>query len=588
MRNVRGTRHSLPNTRTLTVIAQDPSIKFRGKILTTELTIPAEDLLPGPCGYRVNVIDYDSTTNTLYEPMAYGEQDSRGKYLDPFASNPNGRASARRKFRRDQKLIDNPRFHAQNVYAIAMRTLAQFEFALGRRCAWGSDGHQIHIAPHAFADANAFYSRSDRGIFFGYFAGASGKVVYTCLAHDVVAHETTHALLDGLRWRYMEPSMPEQAGFHEGFADVVALLSVFSLPDVVDACLDLASGGRGHLISSSLLTEKALKESALFGLAEQMGSELSAVRGEALRRSVELPPGKPYMSAERYPQFAEAHNRGELLVAAFMNSFLAIWLARLDKIGSITNGKKDRSIVRDEGAQAAGHLLTMAIRAIDYCPPTDITFSDYLSALLTIDREVVPDDGEYHYREALLKNFKAYDIQPADNADVDGTWKRCNEDLIYSRSHFDSMLRDKEEVFRFIWENRKPLGINKDSYIEVQSVRPSVRVGPDGFLLHETVAEYIQILTLQANELNSALGITAPPGVAPLKRLRIFGGGALIFNEYGQLKYQIANRIEDAKRQQARLDWLAENGLFDAPAEPRPPSGPQSQFANIHRLRVER
>jgi hypothetical protein len=150
------------------------------------------------------------------------------------------------------------------------------------------------------------------------------------------------------------------------------------------------------------------------------------------------------------------------------------------------------------------------------------------------------------------------------------------------------MLRDKEEVFRFIWENRKPLGINEDSYIEVQSVRPSLRVGPDGFLLHETVAEYIQILTLQANELKAALGIAPPSNVAPLHRLRIFGGGALIFNEYGQLKYQIANRIENAKRQQARLDWLAENGLFDAPPEPRPPSGPQSQFADLHRLRVER
>jgi hypothetical protein len=76
-------------------------------------------------------------------------------------------------------------------------------------------------------------------------------------------------------------------------------------------------------------------------------------------------------------------------------------------------------------------------------------------------------------------------------------------------------------------------------------------------LLHETVAEYIQILTLQANELKAALGITPPSNVAPLHRLRIFGGGALIFNEYGQLKYQIANRIENAKRQQARLDWLA-------------------------------
>src|SRR5262245_33777293 len=116
--------------------------------------------------------------------------------------------------------------------------------SLGRRCAWGFGGHQIHIVPHAFADANAFYSRDDRAIFFGYFMGGDGKPVFTCLSHDVVAHETTHALLDGLRRRYMERSTPDQAAFHEGFADIVAVLSMFSLPDVVDAGLDLASGGR--------------------------------------------------------------------------------------------------------------------------------------------------------------------------------------------------------------------------------------------------------------------------------------------------------------------------------------------------------
>jgi hypothetical protein len=587
MRNVRGTRHSLPNARTLTVIAQDPSVKFRGEILTTELTVPAEELLAGPCGYRVNVIDYDSSTDTLYKPMIY-RPSSDGKYDDPFKQN--GATSARTRRRQDRKLLEDPRFHAQNVYAIAMRTLAQFEFALGRRCAWGSSGHQIHIVPHAFADANAFYSRDDRSIFFGYFMGGDGKPVYTCLSHDVVAHETTHALLDGLRRRYMEPSTPDQAAFHEGFADVVALLSVFSLPDVVDAGLELASTGRGELISSKLLERDVLKASVLFGLAEEMGRELSVVRGDALRRSVSLAPGKPYMSPKLYPEFEEPHRRGELLVAAILNAFLDIWLARLAKIGPITGGskggKKDRSVVRDEGARAAGHLLTMSIRALDYCPPTDLTFSDYLSALLTIDREVVPDDDKYGYRKWLLKNFNDFGIKQAGETDVDGTWKRCNEEMIYGRNHFDSMMRDPQEVFRFIWENRKQLKIDKDSYIEVQSVRPSIRIGPDGFVLHETVAEYIQILTLQANELKRMLGITPPRGIDPRRRIRIFGGGALIFDEYGQLKYQIANRIENVDRQQARLDYLAETDFFEEPPAPRPPAGPQSQFAQLHRMRL--
>src|SRR5207247_6635358 len=116
-----------------------------------------------------------------------------------------------------------------------------------------SHGHSITIALYAFADVIAFYSRDDRAFFFGYFMGGNGKPIFTCLSHDIVAHETTHALLDGLRKRYMERSTPDQAAFHEGFADVVAVLSVFSLPDVVDAGLDLASGGRSNLISSKLL-----------------------------------------------------------------------------------------------------------------------------------------------------------------------------------------------------------------------------------------------------------------------------------------------------------------------------------------------
>src|SRR5262249_9142538 len=293
MRSHRPPRHTLANTRTLTVIAQDPAVRIEGKILITELTIPAEELLPGPCGYRVNVIDYDSSTDTLYEPAVFKQLNS-GELIDPYALQEEIKASGRQPRGHDDKLLNDPKFHAQNVYAIIMRTLAQFEFALGRRATWGSDGHQIHVAPHAFADANAFYSREDRAIFFGYFWGASGKPVYTCLSHDVVAHETTHAILDGLRPRFLEPSTPDQAAFHEGFADVVALLSLFSLNDVVSALLDTNVGGDRKLIAPKFLTRDALAGSVLLGLAEQMGSELSAVRGQALRRSVELPRGKDY------------------------------------------------------------------------------------------------------------------------------------------------------------------------------------------------------------------------------------------------------------------------------------------------------
>jgi hypothetical protein len=82
--------------------------------------------------------------------------------------------------------------------------------------------------------------------------------------------------------------------------------------------------------------------------------------------------------------------------------------------------------------------------------------------LLTIDQEVVADDSKYGYRDSLIRNFREFDVAVAEGTNPDGTWVQFAAPLVYSRSHFDSMLRDKEEVFRFIWENRVPLGIATD------------------------------------------------------------------------------------------------------------------------------
>ena len=316
----------------------------------------------------------------------------------------------------------------------------------------------------------------------------------------------------------------------------------------------------------------------MFGLAEEMGRDLSTVRGSALRRSVELDPKD--VGGE---EFLQEHRRGEILVAAMLNAFLTIWLKRIERVGEISAGKVDRSVVVEAGARVADHLLTMAIRALDYCPPVDLSFSDYLSALLTIDKEVVPDDHRYGYRAALLEQFGRYGIRPSYGAARDGTWERCSGNLTYSRTHFDSLLRDKQEVFRFLWENRTALEIDRRGYVEVESVRPALRLGPDGFLLRETVAEYVQMLTLSADEFRE-MGIEVPERVGGGRPIRILGGGTLIFDEYGQLKYQIANHLAnsswDLERQSKRLRHLVERGLLD------PPDDASAHLAGLHLARA--
>lgn len=546
-----------PSTRWLSIIAQDPRVEYRGRILRTRVAVPHERLAPGPRGYRVHVLDYDASTDTLYQPLRLdGETD---RYANAG----------------DAVLLGDPGFHAQNVYAIVMRTLARFELALGRRVPWGFPGHQLKVVPHAFVDANAFYASDQEAVLFGYFGGRDATV-FSCLSHDVVAHETTHALLDGVRPGLDKPSSPDQAAFHEGFADVVALLSVFSLSAVVGALLRGKVDPTATLRIAKQLTErKALEKSSLFRLAEQMGDEMQAVRGRALRQSLDLEPSRRLL---RSAEYAEAHRRGEILVAALLDAFLDAWVARLRRLGEVAPGELDLSRVIEDGAEAADTLLTMSIRALDYLPPVDLEFCDYVSALLTADRESRPDDGKYGFRRVLLQSCRRYGIDPRSDAEG-GYWDAAPPGLDYSSLHVESLQRDPQEVFRFLWENRDELGLHGDAYTRVAYVRPVVRVGQDGFTLRETVSEYTQQMRLEARELRT-LGIDPPRGMPVDHEVVVYGGGTLVFDEYGHLKFHIHNAIDDRVKQTARLKYLWDAGLL-APGASR-----LAGLASLHRRRA--
>jgi hypothetical protein len=151
------------------------------------------------------------------------------------------------------------------------------------------------------------------------------------------------------------------------------------------------------------------------------------------------------------------------------------------------------------------------------------------------------------------------------------------------------MQHERDEVFRFVWENRPILGLRDDAYTEVQSVRPCLRVGDDGFVLRETVAEFVQILRLTAQELEES-GVALPPATLLPREQELFlhGGGTLIFDEYGRLKYHIHNRLNEkgklTPRQVDRLRYLAESGYYlqraTRPAAAR--SARQQTFGQMH------
>ena len=216
-----------------------------------QIDVPYRPLNPGPVDAtaatdRIAVIDYDISRNVYYEPVDLN---------DPFILIPNGLTPCE----------TDPRFHQQMVYAVASETIEQFENALGRRIHWRraerpldaakgwcpDDILTLNLHPHAMFQANAFYSPEAHAILFGYFRANEqnvgqnlpGQTVFTCLSHDIIVHEMTHAILDGMRSHFMEQTNPDVAAFHEAFADIAALFRHFSHREVLMDAIQ-RTGGR--------------------------------------------------------------------------------------------------------------------------------------------------------------------------------------------------------------------------------------------------------------------------------------------------------------------------------------------------------
>ncbi|MCC6244815.1 MAG: peptidase S8, partial [Gemmatimonadaceae bacterium] len=404
---------SEPTSRKLRIFAFDPSLSAQYDMAAIgEITIPVlweENLKPGPVGEYIQVVDADPASSVFYRPVNLDEK---------WILAQNGLAPSE----------TNPLFHQQMVYAVAMTTIAHFEQALGRVALWSAhrDNDNQHrfvrhlrIYPHALRDRNAYYSPEKKALLFGYFPvgikdanNTPGTLVFTCLSHDIIAHETTHALLDGVHPRFNEPINPDVLAFHEAFADIVALFQHFSYPGILR---DQIARTRGDLGGENLLGQ----------LAQQFGK--ASGRGTALRDALGGPDEKGVWRSHKpdvrkIERTTEPHDRGAVLVAAVFGAFLKVYRARVTDLyriasegtGVLRAGEIPPDLANrlaDEAARAAQYVLQMCIRAIDYCPPVGITFGDYLRAIVTGDYELNPDDP-FGYRLAFIESFRQWGIHP--------------------------------------------------------------------------------------------------------------------------------------------------------------------------------
>ncbi|UTP40317.1 hypothetical protein M9M90_03835 [Phenylobacterium sp. LH3H17] len=606
------TDYPIPAARRFRVYAFDP---LASTSLDTALVNDAVISLPweepweeplgkGPSGEYLEVVDYDPASGLFYEP------------LDPTAAvllAQDGLPPSE----------SRPQFHQQMVYAVAMKTIRHFERALGRKVLWSRkrgeprDGfvRKLRVHPHALRERNAYYSPDKKALLFGYFkasqtsAGLPDGWVFTCLSHDIIAHETTHAILDGVHRRFIEPTSLDTLAFHEAFADIVALLQHFTMAEAVEQQLAQV---RGRLRTRNLLT----------GLAHQFGDATG--RMGALREAIDIEPtgdGPGDKPPKRYADSEEPHERGSFLVAAIFDAFVTIFerrtadlmrLAQTTALGEELHPDMVKRLAA-EAMKAADHLLRICVRALDYVPPIDIRFGEFLRAMITADADLIPDD-KLHYRLAIAEAFRRRGIFPKgclSMAPDSLLWETPDAwdpslagiyfgDLVpdldlqtlYSReaiwdqaqknqlavwrwlTHTDEMTPEWERMLGIRLRPDAPMTIERSSQtgapkVEVHSVRIARRAGPDGQDIRQLVVEITQT---RRGFFDPEAQARADRGEGdPKARDFIFRGGATLLVDLraslirydavmklseGKIRYAVRKRIDDDRRLQAQRDYL--------------------------------
>lgn len=395
-----------PIERRLRVFAVDPGTQQElatSKISKLVVRIPWEQLEVLETGIRgeyLEVVSYNASCHCVYRVADFNNTSVLVE--DGYQAN-----------------LDDPRFHQQMVYAVASSVIQKFENVLGRRMQWteSEDGQfvkRLKLYPYGFWGPNAYFIPKSNSIFFGYFQAKpackslhyKGETVFTSLSFDIIVHETVHALLSGLRPGFSHPTNPDVRAFHEAFADLVALLLRLSYPEIIAHELRRCEGklvGKNVLLRlghefGSTTGEKGALRSALDWCDEERVFKIS-------QRTLEGPHA-----------WEDSYQRGSVLVAAVLETFLEIYGRRTVDLIRIAKRychgpvdlSSDHDLVKrlsEEASQTAESLLILCIRAIDYTPPVDITFSDYLRAMITASREHEPHDC-LGYRVALIESCR--------------------------------------------------------------------------------------------------------------------------------------------------------------------------------------
>ena len=413
------------------LMIQDPEISQMevGRLVEDWTKIDEDHYLDGPVTPRVAVIDLDPNTEALVPGAVFIPPEGR-RVLGSYKV--------------DRQRIYSAHFIQVSVFATVLRTMYMYEEpdTLGRRVAWGFEAPQLLVVPRAGWWANAYYERRSHSLqFFSFRAG--NKLIHTSLSRDIVAHETAHALIDGIDPDIYDALDPQSLALHEGIADLTAMLLAFSSRNLTEAILGQTNG--------------SIRKSTNFSsIGEQFGRAIDPDRKAGWLRNLLNDATLPANQDDE----PEEHELSEVISGVLYGFMVALHEHFKREVAAQLNLTEFSASGRAL-AVAASLFQRMVLRGLDYLPPGEVTFADFGRAILAADQASFPDDT---WRRWLREHFVERGIVPA-VADLDVVTNV--EDPAVAEADLQGLADSPWVAYTFAEQNRELLGIPPDVQFEV-------------------------------------------------------------------------------------------------------------------------
>jgi len=362
-------------------------------------------------------------------------------------------------FRYNNKKISHTQpnaFRCLSVFTIAMRTLDMFERAdtLGRGVVFQfvdeslTKGQPLKImiggkggslAPH--------YKRFSKSITLPLVTNCKTKeTVWSSDSPDIVAHEMTHAVVDGLLPLLYGSKYAQAIAIHESLADLGAFILSMQMNDLRDTLLDMVNY---KLEDANALVNIAEEYGKVTSSADENRHYLRSVNTDQTMKSI----ADEGLGSEPYELSAVISG---LVFELICDDYL--YSAQRSRDKEKEQGKEERS---DEYYKRAGiriaswKLRRIIFRSLEYVVPGDIGFVDLIAAIYLADEMAYQGSDVAKLRNQILARAKQRHII-ADEADI-----RALEidKSLFKKVPLHRTFDTDQSVEDFIGSNRTAIGI---------------------------------------------------------------------------------------------------------------------------------